>query len=426
MYYLVHILVKLSCTMANADVEIGPTSLGKPLLPFAYHRRVADYLEKHEPELWNWFNSDEFEASFESRARLAIEKSAVRLGRTGNEANARRYVLADQVRDKLELDAEVVLYQSQDTQGSPNASLYYIPGQITIEFVGRILELLNEVELLDLIGHETAHYKLYLEDGGKHLTAVRLLHWIAAREGVADVWPETARRLSLYTEIYCDTAGYLVTGDREAAVGGLVKAIADFRDADPETYLEQANAILAQDKTSSAGTSHPELYIRAKALANRAEMEQAAFEASLVPLIEGALSIEHVDIFGQETLHTKTLELIKAYTKDKVSRSEAVLAHARHFDPKYRWPTKASEIAFTVGDLPIETRDYFAYVLLDLATCDPERAEDALCTALVVAREAGLAPQFKKIARKELKKTTTELIKYEQHGDKLIAESGNA
>ncbi len=233
MYYLVHILVKLSCTMANADVEIGPTSLGKPLLPFAYHRRVADYLEKHEPELWNWFNSDEFEASFESRARLAIEKSAVRLGRTGNEANARRYVLADQVRDKLELDAEVVLYQSQDTQGSPNASLYYIPGQITIEFVGRILELLNEVELLDLIGHETAHYKLYLEDGGKHLTAVRLLHWIAAREGVADVWPETARRLSLYTEIYCDTAGYLVTGDREAAVGGLVKAIADFRDADP-------------------------------------------------------------------------------------------------------------------------------------------------------------------------------------------------
>jgi Zn-dependent protease with chaperone function len=396
------------------------------LQPFAYHRRAVEFLETNEPELWSWFNSDDFEASFDSRARLAIEKSAIRLGRTGNAANAKRYELADQVRDKLGLDAEVVLYQAQDAHGSPNASLYYIPGQITIEFAGRILELLDDVELLDLIGHEVAHYKLYQDDGGIHLTAVRLLSWIESREDALHVWSETARRLSLYTEIYCDTAGYFVTDDRDAAVRGLVKSIADFKDADAETYLRQAHAILSEDKTSSAGTSHPELYIRAKALANRAAMDQATFEASLVPLIEGMTDIDNLDIFGQKSLQDQTVTLINAYTRHSANRSESILAHAKHFDPKFRWPTKATEILFAVPGTTVETRDYFSYVLLDLATCDPERIDDGLATALVIAKECDLATQFRKIARKELKKTTTELSKYEQHGEKLLGVTGHA
>jgi len=140
--------------------------------------------------------------------------------------------------------------------------LHYIPGLITVEFAGRILELLDEEELLDLLGHEIAHYKLYQDEGGRHHTAVRLIHWICRRDSCPILWRETARRLSLYTEVYCDIAGYLVTGNRDASIRGLAKTVADFKDADAKEYLKQAEAILAQEKFGSKGLSHPELYIR--------------------------------------------------------------------------------------------------------------------------------------------------------------------
>jgi hypothetical protein len=67
--------------------------------------------------------------------------------------------------------------------------------------------------------HEIAHSKLYQDEGGRHHTAVRLIHWICRRDGCPVAWLETARRLSLYTEVYCDIAGYLVTGNRDTSTG---------------------------------------------------------------------------------------------------------------------------------------------------------------------------------------------------------------
>ncbi len=390
------------------------------LEPLAYHKRVADALMSKETDLWNWFESDKFSEQYRREVKLRLSKSAIQLGRDSNANNARRYELAETARDKLGLTADIVLYQSQDSGGLPNAGLYYIPDQITVEFCGRILELLDEDELLDLLGHEIAHYKLYQEDGGRHHTAVRLVHWICQRDDCPLPWIETARRLSLYTEIYCDTAGFIVTGNRDTSIRGLAKTVADFKDADARTYLAQAEAILEQEKAGSQGFSHPELYIRAKAIANREALDEPAFEASLVPLIEGPLDIDALDILGQETLQDLTRSLIDRFTRPEVNRSDALMAHARQLFPKYRWPAKSALSTFALPELTPQTREYLAYVLLDLTQCDQARAEDALATALVVARQSGLDAAFRKIARKELKKTTDEMAKFERHGVTML------
>jgi hypothetical protein len=309
-----------------------------------------------------------------------------------------------------------MLYQSQDAGGAPNAMLHYIPGQITVEFCGRVLELLDEEELLDLLGHEIAHYKLYQDDSGRHHTAVRLIHWICRRDSCPIVWLETARRLSLYTEVYCDIAGYIVTGNRDTSIRGLAKITADFKDADAKSYLMQAEAILAQEKIGSQGLSHPELYVRVKAIANREALGAQAFEASLVPLIEGPLDIEALDILSQETMQDLTRSVIDCFAQPEANRTDAVMAHARHFFSDYRWPDNSGGAAAIMPVMTPQTRDYLCYVLLDLAHCDQARGDDSLGAALVVARQYGLDTALRKIARKELKKTVDELAKLERQG----------
>jgi hypothetical protein len=384
------------------------------LEPLAYHRRVADALASREKELWDWFRSDTFAEQYQRDAQLRLSKSAIQLGRDGNANNARRYELAEAARDKLGLAGDIMLYQSQDAGGAPNAMLHYIPGQITVVFCGRMLELLDEDELLDLLGHEIGHYKLYEEDGGRYHTATRLIHWICQRDGSPVVWRETARRLSLYTEVYCDVAGYIVTGSRDISIRCLAKTAADFKDADAKTYLKQAEAILAQEKAGSQGFTHPELYIRAKAIANRDTLDPQAFEASLVPMIEGPLDIATLDILGQAALQELTRLLIDLMASPAGNRADAVMAHARQFFADYRWPDGPAAEAAALPDMTSQTLDYLGYVLLDLAHCDQERAEDLLAAALGVAGRYGLDAAFRKIARKELKKTVDELARLER------------
>jgi hypothetical protein len=394
--------------------------------PFSYHRRVAEALENKEKELWQWFSSDSFAEGYRERAQRELSNSSVRLGPDDNEANALRYRLAKTARDALGLSANIALYKGYEGDGQPNAGLFYIPGEITVQFAGRILELLSEDELLFLLGHEIAHYKLYESDGGRFRTATRLLHWVCRRENAPAIWFETVRRLSLYTEIYCDTAGYFVAGSRDTAIRSLTKSIADFQDVNAKTYLQQAEAILAKETDGSKGLSHPELFIRAKAIANRDRLDATAFEAALVPLIEGPLDIGALDILSQASLRTLTRNLIDSFTQHEVNRTEHVKAQAQEYFADYAWPGARLRPPPALPVMTPQTLDYLGYVLLDFAARDRERDEEALAIALVVAKAWGFHKAFRKVAGKELNKKAAELNGLENVGTQFVGRAAHA
>ncbi len=382
------------------------------LEPFAYHRTVADYLEREESGLWNWFLSDNASERFQKSMRLELLKSSGRLDRV---QSASEYALAHTARDALELDAKVVLYKVIGTGDAPNAFLYYLPGEINVALSGRIVELLTTDELLAILGHEIAHYKLYQEDDGRYFNATRMLRWIDRQQDCPAVFRETVRRFNLYMEIYADIGAYAVCKERDPVITALVKSISDYKDAEAAAYLKQVEEIFELDSSTSKDSTHPELFIRARAIANHEAMAASEFEASLKPLIEGPVGVEETDLIEQEALRDLTRRLWDCFANISSARPESVLAHARQYFADYSWPSDSAvpSIEVNVEAMAPSTVDYLSYALLDMATCDRESREQGLSTALAVASDVGLSDTFRAIAKKELKKSAAELKRLE-------------
>ena len=371
--------------------------------PLPYHKSVAGYLEQHEADLWAWFRADDSDETRHRKQRLDMLKGAVELDVKGQ--NGRRHALASIAKGRLQLSVPVRLYQLHDTGGSPNAYLLYQPNEIVIVFQGRILELLTEPELLDLLGHEMSHYKLYIEDGGRYHVAQRLLWWIGSQPSCPAPFIETARRLSLYTEIYCDIGGLTACEDRNATFSGLAKTVANFRDVDAATYLRQADEILALDPSSSLGTTHPELHIRVLALAQSRQMAPPEFHAFLKSLIDGRIGLGQLDLFEQALLRDATHVLIDQVASQPAVATDKFLSHVREFRPGYKLPSATVEARTTLGlpTLDAHAQLYLGYVLMDLATADADNIQAVWPVVVKIAETYQLDTTLRTIARDEFK-----------------------
>lgn len=373
------------------------------LQPLPYHSAIADHLEKSEPDLWRWFRSDDYALKYKSTTYEDLLRTAIRLDSKG--PNERRYGLAEQARDKLGLTEPVTLYQMQDTTGRPNAFLVYTPGEIVIAFDGRILELLdNDAELLDLLGHEISHFKLYVESEGRFHTADRMLLWIARRDDSPAEFIETWRRYRLYTEIYCDIGGHIACGDRDATIRGLVKSLADFKDADAESYLQQALELMSKGPGVSRGTTHPELHVRVLAVAGFDTMSADDFGKLVSGLISGRSEIGGLDLIDQALLAGLTRRVIDRVLREPSVATDAALAHARQMFSDYASPpTSTASMTDVSASLAPSAIDYLAFVLLDFGTLDDGGSRDIIAAASQTANELGIGQRFRDIARKELK-----------------------
>jgi predicted SprT family Zn-dependent metalloprotease len=371
--------------------------------PLPYHQAVASHLEAKEADLWAWFLKDESDEQARKARRLELLKGAVELDVKG--LNGRRQALASIAKGRLQLSAPVRLFQSHDTAGGPNAYLLFDRAEILIMFQGRILELLTEPELLDLLGHEMSHYKLYVEQGGRFHAAQRLLAWIGTQPGCPATYLETARRLSLYTEIYCDIGGLTACEDRNATISSLVKTIADFKDIDAATYLRQAEEIMALGGAAgSAGASHPELHIRVLALANSQSMAAGEFHALLKGMIDGRLSLGSLDLFEQTQLRAATDLLIDRVAAGPGVATAKFLTHVREFRPGYKPPAAPSaDTHLGLPPLDANAQMYLGFILMDLATADPDNMQAAWPTVVGTAEFFALDGTLRNIARDEFK-----------------------
>ena len=417
-----------------SDLDPPPTPSPTGLQPLPYHLEIADRLAVREPNLWKAFgetaarlgqppkpepapaatppsNGDVDAASIPVTApdelQEALLRSAYRLDPASHPAV---HAAAARAASALGVTVPVVIYQFEGSDES-NAELIFRPGEAIVAFSGNTLGLLHGDELTAAFGHELAHHRLWSTDGGRILTADRLLGGLTMDARTPPVYYETARRYDLATELYADRGARLACGDLGAAIRSLVKVATGLAEVDDVAYLAQAEA--ANPRSGSRGTTHPETVLRAWVLAlwdPSAEADPARAAAAVSTLLQPALDLDRLDLIDADRLAGVTRTLVmESLAAGEWIRTEPVLGHARQFFPvEAGGPGAAVRFAEGLAVTPIpaeaspETRRYLAYVLLDLATVDPEDDDAALIELLAVARLAGIGPAFEGVMRKEL------------------------
>ncbi len=366
-----------------------------------YHRDLADLVERREPGLWRWFASDELTSDVIDQQRLELLKSTYRLDRTSHKA---LHEAADTAAAKLGLEAPVTLYQAEG-QGGRNAALIYMPGEVHVVFFGDMLKALDGPETLALLGHELAHFRHFAHDGGRYFVLDRLLDWITGEPDSAASFAESRRLFRLWLEIYADRVALWVCGDRDAAIRTLVKATTGIDQVSPEAYLKQAaEAIEGGGDAPSQGHSHPETFLRARALELWAEGAEDA-EARIAKLIAGEAKIEALDLLGQQRMTLLTRDTIRAFLAEPEMRCEAVEAAARAILPDILADLAIpGDLPERVEALPPSLAEYLCFILLDLATAEPDLGDGAIDAAARVAATLGLSG-FPALAAKELRLT---------------------
>jgi len=396
--------------------------MGEPeniLEPLPYHVELRNYLKSEERELWNWFASAQAKADYTENLRLELLKSTYRLDADGH---PELYQSLNEAKSRLQLDIPVTLYQAQNSP-QLNAALFYIPGQGHIVFSGPVFTLLQAEELKSVIGHELAHYHLWERDGGEFHIADRLIHAVANDPRASASHEQTARRYRLYTEIFADRGSLRVTGDANPVVAGLVKIETGLSQVSAASYLKQAEEIFANGNVATEGVSHPEAFIRARALALWQEQRDNA-TAHISAMIEGAATLEELDLLGQKRLTSATRRLLQCLLRPKWFQTPATLGHAKlffddfqpaHGDDTLPW----DELKF--GDTKL--CEYLCYVLLDFARADPDLDEMPLAATLELSRQLELDAQFEKLAAKELKMRVRDVRRIKEQAAEMLAKA---
>jgi hypothetical protein len=389
--------------MAVANSELMPTDArgsGSALCPLPYHEAMVGYLQRWEDDLWQWFSSGGVQAERRDAARLELLKSTYRLER---ESQPQLYAVAEAAAAALGLALPVTAYQLQDPLGM-NASLAYIPGEIHVVLQGPSMEALTAGELGALLGHEFGHFMLYEGWERRFHIAAEILAAMAADRLAREEHLESARRFALYTEVFCDRAALTVCGELATAVAMQLKVQTGLASVDPAAYLRQAEEIFRLDQPKADGATHPEGFIRTRAL-QLWQHQGGSAAAEIARMIEGTPELGRLDLLGKLAVAATTREVLAALLRPTWFQTETVLGHARLFFEDFA-PGQAvgslDPVAATVARWDKSLQDYLCYVLLDFATVDRSLEDLPLAAALALSGRLGLAKPFGAVAVKEL------------------------
>lgn len=369
------------------------------LAPLAYHRDLVAYLQRAEGHVWDWVRSEAAERSLIEETREAILKQTYRLDSSSHPAvfEACRIAMT-----RLGLDLPVTLYQGAD--GAMNAQLCYIPGELHLVFHGPILERLDEHELLALMGHELSHYLLWSAEGGIYFDAYRIIDMALSNGSIAPAHAETARLLSLHTEVFADRGAAIAAGAAEPAISTLVKTMTGLSHVDPASYLRQAEE-LENNKDKSAGLTHPESYLRARAV-DLWWRGATGMEDWLQQRLRGLLSITSLDLLGQQSMTALTQDFLASFLGGLSFTTDEALAQARQLLPDLIPARDAfAYAAISRESVDDASRDYFVSLMLDCAMADPDAMEAILEAAAREVTKFGAEDRFALALTRDLKWT---------------------
>jgi hypothetical protein len=383
------------------------------LSPLPYHQKVKDHF-KQQPKTWEYFSITQNKEEQLQQFKTELLKNTYKFDPATDKLIYDKLTIA---KEKLGLqNLPVTVYQAQYSD-ELNASIVYLHNEAHIVFSGAVTRLLNEEELLAVLAHELTHIKLYSMLDGDLETADRIITAIANNYNSEAAYFETARLFRLYTEIFCDRGAYAVVGDSAPVITSLVKVATGLDNVNAESYIKQANEIFASDSaTKTSGISHPENFIRAKALMHWKENADTA-DAAIIPLIEGIANLDQLDIFRQQELATFTKQFLQLYLKPKWFRTALVAGLAQQYFANFHWDENALLTPAIIEQLSAShssVKDYLAYVLLDFALADPSLEEVPAGWSIQFAEDAQLKEAFDAILKKELKLSDKKLQQYKK------------
>jgi hypothetical protein len=400
---------------------------GRPVVePTRYHRELLEFLRTDEQEIWNWIASQKVRAEYAEAVRHELLKSTYRLEPA---TSADLYRAAQAAADRLGHDTSITLYQAQNAKGL-NASLAWLPNEVHVVLHGPVQETLAEAELIALFGHEIAHHWLFSIEDGAYLIVEQVLAAMVGDRAASSAHERTWKHFKLYTELFCDRLTLAMTGDLAACVSMQVKMETGLRQASADAYLKQAEEVLRRGATTSEGVTHPEMFIRARAL-QLWSLDSTGVDAALETLIEGPLAIGTLDLLRQKRVAQSTRAMLEHFLAPAWIQTDTILAHAKQFfedfdatkcfDATRGRDGKLDELtqAIAAGDEPL--RDYFCYVLLDFATSDADLEEAPFAAALLLARWLEIEDRLVAIAVKELRMTKRQFEAVRKNAATIVA-----
>jgi hypothetical protein len=208
-------------------------------------------------------------------------------------------------------------------------------------------------------------------------------------------------------------------------VAGLVKIQTGLAQVSAASYLKQAEEIFGNGDghIATEGLSHPEAFIRARALALWLADRATATEP-VGRMIEGTTVLDELDLSGQKRLTTATRQLLARLLQPKWFQTPAVLGHVRLFFSDFQpGPIESTALNDALKQSDAKLREYFCYVLLDFARIDAELEELPLVAALDLSRQLELEAQFEKLAARELKLKVRDVRKLKDQAAELLAKA---
>lgn len=387
------------------------------LTVLSYHQKVKDHF-KQQSKTWDYF------ATTKNKEDQLLQFKTELLKNTYKFDPATEHFIYDKVKivkEKLDLqNLPATVYQAQYTD-ELNASIVYLSNEAHIVFSGPITKLLDEEELLAVLAHELTHIKLYSMLDGHLEVADRIITAIANNYSSEASYFETARLFRLYTEIFCDRGAYTVLEKTGPVITSLVKVSTGLDKVNAESYVKQADEIFsANTTTKTSGVSHPENFIRAKAIQLWHDKKEVA-EEEIIRMIEGISDLDQLDIFRQKELTQLTRNFLQLFLKPKWFQSTMVISQAKQYFPDFTWDEKAvlnEKLIETIGSAHQSVKDYLGYILLDFALVDKTLEEIPSGWAFQFAEDMQLRDSYDTIIKKELKLSDKKL---HQHKQKMLS-----